>query len=641
MKKLFLAIVLSGHFVSGICQDRVDSLWTAWSNHQDDSLRLEAISELTSFYRRTNPDSAYLLASKMIQLGEELESSYHVGKGLNIQASIDRSKGDYENAEVRYLKCLEIAKPLENRIPYAATLNNLAILYKLRGDLAKAIEMYTQSIQIRDEIGDLKGKSRTLHNIGIIYNDQGDTAKALVYYRESYQIKEELEDHYGTALTAASIGGIYSERDDYDMAEVYLQESLTIALEKGLRDFEPSARLNLGILHHKRGNYEQAKEQFELAREIAEETGDMLHTSGYQVAMAELHMQLDKHSLAIPLLEEALESRQAAGQVEGVRDAGQLLYKCYKKMGRSTDALRMHELYVLMRDSLNNETNQREILRQEYKYTYEKEALTDSLEFAKKEAIKDLEIQKQEVSISRQRIGLASAAFGLILIVALAFSIYRGKKRSDELLLNILPYETAQELKEKGSADAKLIDEVTVIFTDFKGFTALSEKLSPEELVEDLNECFSEFDRIMEKYGIEKIKTIGDAYMAAGGLPTPNSTHPVDCVKAALEMREFVEEGKKHKRQAGLPFFEIRIGVHTGPVVAGIVGIKKFQYDIWGDTVNTASRMESSGEIGKVNISEATYELLKDDAQFSFECRGKVAAKGKGEMEMYFVEQIT
>ncbi|MEY4110798.1 MAG: hypothetical protein RLZZ46_1153 [Bacteroidota bacterium] len=214
--------------------------------------------------------------------------------------------------------------------------------------------------------------------------------------------------------------------------------------------------------------------------------------------------------------------------------------------------------------------------------------------------------------------------------------IRKEKERSDNLLLNILPAEVAEELKSKGSADAQQVDEVTVLFTDFKGFTQLSEKLSPKELVSEINECFSAFDHIMEKFGVEKIKTIGDAYMAAGGLPSANNTHAEDVVRAALEIQAYMHQHKAKKIAADELFFEIRIGVHTGPVVAGIVGVKKFQYDIWGDTVNTASRMESSGEVGKVNVSGSTYERIKNDFKCSY--RGKIQAKGKGEIDMYFVE---
>jgi class 3 adenylate cyclase len=213
------------------------------------------------------------------------------------------------------------------------------------------------------------------------------------------------------------------------------------------------------------------------------------------------------------------------------------------------------------------------------------------------------------------------------------------KEKSDNLLLNILPVEIAEELKEKGSADTRLIDFVTVLFTDFKGFTALSEILSSQDLVKEINICFSTFDHIMEKHNIEKIKTIGDSYMAAGGLPTVNETHAQDVVKAALEIQQFMLDLAEKKKANNEPFFEIRIGVHTGPVIAGIVGVKKFQYDIWGDTVNTASRMESSGNVGKVNISESTYQIVKNNDEYSFESRGKIEAKGKGLLEMFFVER--
>jgi len=212
------------------------------------------------------------------------------------------------------------------------------------------------------------------------------------------------------------------------------------------------------------------------------------------------------------------------------------------------------------------------------------------------------------------------------------------KKKSDDLLLNILPEEVAEELKAKGSADAKQFNEVTVMFTDFKGFTQISEKLTPEELVAEIHTCFKAFDNIIEKHNIEKIKTIGDAYMCAGGLPVTNTTNAVDVVNAAIEIQQFMQQHLQQRQKENKPLFEIRIGIHTGPVVAGIVGVKKFAYDIWGDTVNVASRMESSGEAGKVNISGSTYELVKD--KFKCEHRGKIQAKNKGEIDMYFIESV-
>lgn len=211
------------------------------------------------------------------------------------------------------------------------------------------------------------------------------------------------------------------------------------------------------------------------------------------------------------------------------------------------------------------------------------------------------------------------------------------KEKSDELLLNILPMDIARELKEKGKAESKKYESVTVMFTDFKGFSMIAEQMNAVELVSEIDFCFKEFDRIIERNGIEKIKTIGDSYMAAGGIPIKNDTHPIDVINAAIEIQKFIESQKERSIQENKPIFELRIGIHTGNIVAGIVGLNKFAYDIWGDTVNLASRMESSGEAGKINISGSTYELVKD--HFSCTYRGKVQAKNKGEVDMYFVEK--
>ena len=210
--------------------------------------------------------------------------------------------------------------------------------------------------------------------------------------------------------------------------------------------------------------------------------------------------------------------------------------------------------------------------------------------------------------------------------------------KSDNLLLNVLPVEIANELKINGKVEPVHYDEVSVLFTDFKGFTQLSETMTPRELVDELDYCFSYFDQVVDKYGLEKLKTIGDSYMCASGIPQASPTHAIQSVQAALEILEFIEQRKKQKADENIAYWDIRIGIHSGPLLAGVIGNKKFSYDVWGDTVNTASRMESSGIPGNVNISQVTFELVKD----FFECehRGKISAKNKGELDMYLVRGI-
>ncbi|GAA4466622.1 hypothetical protein GCM10023093_20990 [Nemorincola caseinilytica] len=213
----------------------------------------------------------------------------------------------------------------------------------------------------------------------------------------------------------------------------------------------------------------------------------------------------------------------------------------------------------------------------------------------------------------------------------------KQQHETEQLLLNILPEEVAAELKQKGAARSRNYGSVTVLFTDFKDFTRIVESISPEQLISDLNYCFSAFDKIIEKYGIEKIKTIGDSYMCAGGFGTAVPASALNVVRAGIEIRDFMEQRNREEKARGGNVFEVRIGIHTGPVIAGIIGIKKFAYDIWGDTVNIASRMESAGETGKVNISGITYEMVKDDFRCTY--RGKMPAKNKGEIDMYFAER--
>lgn len=295
--------------------------------------------------------------------------------------------------------------------------------------------------------------------------------------------------------------------------------------------------------------------------------------------------------------------------------------------------------------------------------------MVDSLDFKSEIdslvlAISEKELQQAEINLqeqeavtalqeSQRNFSFALAGIGVLIAIGMFLRflgmknhakvleeknkiIKEEKERSEELLLNILPKAIAKELKEEGQAKARHYDKVTVLFADFKNFSEISKQMSPEMLIDELDYCFKNFDFITSNLRLEKIKTIGDCYMCAGGLPSPNDDHPTRVIQAALEMQNFLEELKQEKISKGVPYFEARIGIHTGPIIAGVVGLKKFAYDIWGDTVNVASRMETGSEAGRVNISGSTYELVKNN--FAVEYRGKVPAKNMGEVDMYFVE---
>jgi len=313
------------------------------------------------------------------------------------------------------------------------------------------------------------------------------------------------------------------------------------------------------------------------------------------------------------------------------------------KMGEYKNSRIFLRNYIDLKDSLFNEekfTILKDLeskyalaLQNEKIYELENAALQGDLELSRSRSIRNTFLSALLLSIV-----LLGALFGRFIYMRRAKKlIEKEKNRSEELLLNILPEEVANELKANGRYKPRDFESVTVLFTDCKDFTSIAELLRPDELVAEINTIFEAFDEISAKHNIEKIKTIGDAYMAASGLIDNNTDNVLRAVYAGLEMLDFIEKRKVERLKAGKPFFEVRVGLHTGPVIAGIVGQKKFQYDIWGDTVNTASRIESNGEVGNLNISQATYDKIKHYPNLSFVNRGELPVKGKGVLKMYFV----
>lgn len=614
-----------------------DSLLNIISRPVHDTVRSEVLGKLSVIARIK---SQYDRADSLSQLA--IEAAKRAGS-VKFEAESMINLGHTAQKRGEFRKALAMRPEIEALLKKGGTerqWGNLETLmgncHSKLGNLSAALECHQKSLTHFEKINDKKGIKSSMNNTAIVYANQKRLDKALEIFKNISAFDIAANDTFALASDVRNEALCLIDMKRQAEALPLLDSALAIFTR-----FENLAGMAetsgaIGIIHYETGNYEKAHPYFEEEIRIYTQLGKKHNLGGGHINLGRNAIKLRKFDLAEKNIKQGLDMVKSLGHKEYISIGYLSLAQLDSARNNLKSAFENFKLYKLYQDSILNQTTTEQLAEMDARF-----------ESARKEqeiAIlnKDSEIQQKEIAKQKLVRNGFVGAFALMLAFAAIFLVQRNrikkeKDRSEELLLNILPYETAQELKTKGTADAQHIDEVTVLFTDFKGFTQLSEKLSPKELVAEINDCFSEFDRICERHGIEKIKTIGDAYMAAGGLPTANHTHAVDVVKAACEIRDFM-----HRRYNSVANqlsvenrFQVRIGVHTGPVVAGIVGLKKFQYDIWGDTVNTANRMETSGEVGMVNISQSTYELVKD--RFNCTYRGEVEAKGKGMLKMYFV----
>ncbi len=476
--------------------------------------------------------------------------------------------------------------------------------------------------------------------------------KASEYAQQASYLATELGDKRREADAAyLSADGQYRARN-FKEASVRFQRSWNSARNFGLREVALNSTEKLQDIALKQNDFREAlkwsRETVNYLRESgggARSGGDAVRRLENQLAVAEadnrkLREQIAQLTGQTQILETTYQSQlkevqEKTQQEISMKEATISQISTEKQRADSlvrTKALQLQDLTeTQMIDSIVKAQQERELQTQ-------------------KTRLAEAELAQKQSENLRNILALLTCF--VLLLALLFYSRFRAKKRtanqlalknalieeeqkrSDALLLNILPPAIAQELRARNKVAARKYEQATVMFVDFIGFTNVSERLSPERLVEELDFCFSSFDNIISKYRIEKIKTVGDAYICASGLSDMNAS-PSDIVKAALEIQDFLLHIKAERLSNGLPFFEARVGIHTGPVVAGVVGAKKFAYDIWGDTVNTAARMEEACEPGRVNVSEAAHWLAK--YEFEWQYRGKVAAKNKGQMDMYYV----
>jgi adenylate cyclase len=563
---------------------------------------------------------------------DSLKNRLHSSKGI-VKINLNYLIGSQyinsipDSAIYYYGEGLELSKVLRNDTFEAKCLNKIGVLKFNSGDYETAITNLYKALKIFERYQDKNRLLRCLQYLGMAYNQQGMYDQALDYTKQSLELAKINDDIISEAVSLGTIGSIYYSQSRYDDAVENFQHALHIMEEAKYKPGIADALNNVASIYEEKKDFDKALEYHLRSLALQKELNDDAGIAASYNNIGRVYQGMKKYPVAIEYLDSSIALAKEGDDKFYLKESYNNLSGIYSDAGDFEMAYKTHLLFSELNDTLMSEANKRQFAEMNTKYETEK---------------KDNQINLLNKDGEKQKIirNGFMGGFAIVLLFAGIFftqrnKIKKGKQRSDELLLNILPEETAEELKETGEARAKYFDEVTVMFTDFKNFSHASEKLSPSELVKEIHHCYSEFDKIVTRHGLEKIKTIGDSYMCAGGLPVPNKTCPEDTVKAALEIADFMSREKEKGEAEGKPYFEVRIGCHTGPVVAGIVGIKKFAYDIWGDTVNIAARMEQNSEAGKINISGTTYELVKN----KFKCihRGKVSAKNKGEIDMYFV----
>ncbi len=643
-----------------------------------DALELKGIQA----YIRSDLKSCRTYMRRSLAMNQRIGNTKGLGSGWNNLAVIYTESGDLPQALTAYRNSQRYSAKAVDFYGFTAARSNLCDVYSSLG-FPQTAESILRLIVETDPRKIEKGTLASAHTrLGNLMLNQNRPSEALTHYLSALRLAEEVRDVSQQASLRGNIATVHLEMKQFDLAEDSGEEALrlygelgdsigifntlvgqaaTLAMDRDTLGSLSNLERALSIPFSKNDPLNLARAMISYVRlltalnrldtaEIALESvrRTIVESSSKELraraAIAESILKRMRGRLveALELSQRGRTWAREANSVSLEMDGYLQEYRTLKALGREREALDMYEDYVRSYTDLLQEDKRLEVFGNAVKYDFEKQAIADSLSLVSLEERRMLERTHQ-----RQRQTGLLVLLALMGGFALVFwfqrnQINRERRRSDALLENILPADVAEELKNKGSVEARKFDGVAVLFTDFSGFTAWSAHRSASEVVEEINRCFATFDSLADRFELEKIKTIGDAYMAASGLKSNRSDakeHLTNALRASFAMLRWIDERRAELELRGESYFGMRVGIHFGPAVAGVAGTKKFQYDLWGDTVNTASRMESCGAIGRLNVSEAVRAVFLNEDDFRFEERESVEVKGKGPMKMYWVDE--
>ncbi|NND26049.1 MAG: tetratricopeptide repeat protein [Flavobacteriaceae bacterium] len=607
----------------------------------NDSTKVNALIEISSQLFRSQPDSSMVYSNEAIELATSIDFKKGLAYAYKNMGLGHYVKGEFSDVLIYWEKSLAIFQEIDDETGISNLLNNLGAVYQTKGDDPKALDYFIRSVKIAEKINDSSRVGTAYLNIGTVYSNEETTYQdAFESFNKAKTIFSNMGYDEGVGAAAINIAELNLKNGDPEAALPYLNEALDAYTRSGN---SLSHTYNyMGKAYKDLKSYGLAKEYHLKAIEAADLNDAKLEKTKALISLGEVLIEQEAYAEAVTNFKEGLKLTEVTGVYRDKKDAYEGLSKAYSGLKDYRNAYNYQQLFAAVSDTIRNDSYEESISNMRFQYDLENKEREIKLLNIDNE-LKQTQIERTTAS---KRLLYAIAALFLAMTggIFLRFRfiqksnarLAKERNKSESILLNILPKETAEELKAQGFIKAKYFKEVTVLFTDFKEFSLVAEEIPAEELVQSLDYFFKKFDLITEKHNLEKIKTIGDAYMCAGGLPTQNSTHTENALLAALEILEFVKETQQNPPNGIYPF-KVRIGINTGPVVAGVVGNKKFQYDIWGNTVNIAARMESNSEPGKINVSENTYQHLKNKYNFTY--RGKITAKNEQLLNMYYAEE--
>ncbi len=620
-------------------------------------------------------DSAEVAYKGLIALYRSVGKNAELTQVYQKLANAYNNEGNFSKGLFYYLAIEDILERYGSPAARAILYNNVGKQYALLNDYPRALT-YFRKAELQCRWIECDHLSVVYANIGVALHNLGQTRSGIEYLQKAAQL---LEENKGALASLKHLmATLYLRNRDPQHALTFNNEAMRLAEATQQPDLLAKTYSTAADIYYQLYDYEKAyqayRQHLQLSNALRRQEQERQQRLEQQRALLSAAENQIKYLLIRQNIRE-LELQNARYEQDRLRLQNENLelerQRQEKEVAlllakRKTDSIRLREQTLLALKARNElqlaaqrlDTEKKErtiaLLKQQEQIALARRQ-ADS---ARMEQLRLDQVFQQREQASFRRFVYTVGALGLLLLALLTAGwflarqtgrrlsaqnreierqkaqIETERQKSDRLLLNILPAEVAHELRTQGYATPRLYPSATVVFTDFLNFTKLSERLTPEQLIEELDECFLAFDEICERYGLEKIKTIGDAYMCAGGLPISNDTHPIDAVSAALEMMAWLEQRNRSNPKA--TFKEMRVGIHTGPVIAGVIGKNKFAYDIWGDAVNLASRLEMLGEPGRINISGATYEAIQHRFRCSY--RGKKSVHNKGLVDMYFVE---